>query len=1413
MAPNLVVFCNAVNVMKYILNVRCLIILFLFCLCITPYAYTQEINWSTSYPKITTAEPIVVLGDDALFDVLFTPLNADISSANVEVKLPLQMEYVSASNIGTGASAGITFTTVVSGNAATGQTVKITITSDGNKLIQNRLVEIRLNVKAQCGASSVLDPTFTTNIFSGSTLVTSGSKNYQTTIQVPTITLTSTNPNISYSFQAEVKTFSVNLAASDGEAYSVKVIFKTGINATLDNFKIDGVSLTHSLASTGTEKTYTLTLTSAELGGKLGGTAREITFDASSTRCGPDDNTIYTSTQYSAESNCVTYTGVTLTMVYPDVPGLPFMEHVNTQYVDDADAVINITDVNIDGITSTKAKSVYQNTGSADAYDIVMTARCYGKYAYIDTANMYYQVEGQATKIKIPAGSVRVNSRLGSGNQQTGYYPSAVQAKPYSITISIDDIVPIGSTISVWFPTISGSIFENGDNNIYWDYGTYEFLGISTNVTGVKNRCSAEGPTNSTSIRLYYVGCPHFRQLPIQQIYKSESSYTESIFIATNLVKPETTIEVFVKLPSWLNLDGSEPITWTYDKNSGTKRPPLSSVTNHGGGVYSIRYEGYSRVESYLNFNFKADPCGASVNLTDTIAYWFNHEYPNGKLEHVSQVFQPVAFECLLEGVTLDDFRSTRTTKGLKDSDNNSIPDDGTIAPDNEIRHDIYMQNDEGFLSWEGTVVGNDHYKYLYIPLTSVGFTYSELSSANLALSGNYSIEVIRGGATNTYPVDFIYVDNNNGYFRYNTGANSLENGDIVKIRAPFRISKGADNYTSVETEFFVSVNPISDPMNSDSDPNRFGKDRASTQLGSYTTDYRQLWNTGSSETFSNNTLQALRTGYFDIFHSGKIVAPYFENEVRRHLYPYKIIMDIPEGYLIDDPLTLENTRQLDSHNKISLNINKALESTISNIVFNTYELFDLTYDGSGTVDPSKWMLPDDIWNYVPTTRVRATRGARLGNSNMTRTVIFKSPITGEEISNSINVTFTYTGIATTLNVSTQEITAYGPTVIIPSVAVGNPSTINIKDIWVYVKGNIENLVFKDHDTNITSNGVGVEGRWFKVSGDFAPGASSQYEMSFTYKGNNDCSGDTMYVYTAAGFESNWTPNINQEFDVTDYDHLGAYRRIVILSSPAKISGSVNTNVSVLNEGVSYTLSASISTASSPGALKDPEMILTLPAGQQYIPGTAVIEYPTGTQISVPSSIEAALIATNGSLSSSRTFIFSLKEVLGADEVLMAGYLAPNVTNDEMYATLKADFVPTCETNLSGTRYSGILSGKTSCGQTAEDSGTTVLGSIIYPSVTSNYQFSVGINTKSGNRAFNEIRTIDSLIVIINKIVGNVDNMSANDSLEIILPESVNINGLITYAGDNSMSSASGTAVVGGNIISGTTRSIYISLP
>ena len=52
----------------------------------------QKVNWTSGYPKLDEV-PLVMLEDERALLICFTPLNADINNATIEITLPPQVDF------------------------------------------------------------------------------------------------------------------------------------------------------------------------------------------------------------------------------------------------------------------------------------------------------------------------------------------------------------------------------------------------------------------------------------------------------------------------------------------------------------------------------------------------------------------------------------------------------------------------------------------------------------------------------------------------------------------------------------------------------------------------------------------------------------------------------------------------------------------------------------------------------------------------------------------------------------------------------------------------------------------------------------------------------------------------------------------------------------------------------------------------------------------------------------------------------------------------------------------------------------------------------------------------------------------------------------------------------------------------
>ena len=584
--------------------------------------------------------------------------------------------------------------------------------------------------------------------------------------------------------------------------------------------------------------------------------------------------------------------------------------------------------------------------------------------------------------------------------------------------------------------------------------------------------------------------------------------------------------------------------------------------------------------------------------------------------------------------------------------------------------------------------------------------------------------------------------------------------------------------------------------------------------MGLYSFDRLNWWNKDAlNEVFTHNSWHTpTHMGYVDIFHSGYFSTPWFSKEVRFLEYLEKLEWNLPKGYKIEDPLPIQN--DLGATKTIS----KDPGSTSSKIIHNIADIYDLAFVGPGNPSAGKWQLPDDYWRLTMRGRMKATRAAKIGNSTMTRVATWRKPGPGgTATTNARDVTLIYNGEGTLLDINPKIITAYGPTVKNPVLTMTNPNSYAMNDVYFYIDGNVKDVKLKDVSSNTTYNGQGINNCWVKVS-SFASGDSKSFEMTYTYNGKATCDDDTVVVYTASGFDLSWTPNYSNPIDLTDELHVGYSDEFIIKTAPATVGGSITSSKDTVphESAGDYQIKASFNTLSSGGALKNPEMIFTVPKGQYYVANSVRLEYPVGTLIAAP-GIEAALAAIGaGTETTDRTITLKLADAKGND-ILIPGNLDPTATPADLTASIVLTMKASCETEIFETlQYEGEISGTSACNATATGNGTKIVSPVLYPDVSYNYIFDdIATTTASGVRAFNEVQTQDTILLTVKKIVGTVNNMIPTDSLEILMPEELDLDGTsIYYEGVASMSAITGTTgTVGHNSVTSGVRKLQFQMP
>ncbi len=1366
----------------------------------------QTASWETGYPKLSPST-LTVLDDPGYLDVYFTPTVAAITTPKLEVKLPANIKYESTET-GTGHTASITYgTPAVTGTVAAGQTVSITFP---NTLNIGEAIFLRIKVSALCGAANGTNAVV--KVLANGTVVTSGQLNVLIGVQTPTIRVTSAAPTQNYTLQTDLKEFELSLDAINGQASSFILTLTGDKYTTLSNFTLDGTPITPTSINivSGTTSATKVTLTTTEMGGKLGTTIKKLKFKAGNTRCGA--RTITTSVQYPSGSNCSTQNGVSLTMNFPGVAGLPLLQNTSSKWVD-TDFTTGLTYSNTDG-SLYYGQLVFKNTGSVAAHDMVFPIGPYGFYYYFDLDNIYYSVNG-GPRVKATSDKIATTNNLASDVSIGVVYKSQYLGKPNGIRLSIPEVLDPGNEVIIWVGCQGGNINDNASTlNLYYDYWSTVVGGLVCNPTST-NACGEAGSTNAASLRISAETVPHFREFPADLSFRPGDQKTQRIRISAEdiFVSSKKSVEIFFQLPSWLSLDGNieDAIIWKNLEETVTYPAIAGSGVNHGGGKYSIKFTSISNSNSYLFVKYKAGACpGTTANYDESIQYWINWYTGDGTdpkrvvMERVSQLFQPAHLFCLEDGMVLSDFGLIRTTKGLKDSNNDGNPDDGMIAPDGEINHNYYMLKDKGYIKWSGHIAGttSNTYTHWYAPV-SLKDLIVNTSGSNFTPDLTNAFIKINGVSKN---IDFTYVSGKGFYLHYDATSSPLKGTDVIEVQLPFEVTAVRNNASSIlSSACFVSNTPVSDlfSLTAVDKLNCHGQDVIGIQIGTFNLDRLSYWNSVSTTIFNDNTPLYGNYGYDDIFHQTKISKPYFKNEVRRHAYISKIVWELPEGYLLPSPLDLDN-RQQDVLSTNTKPLSPASQD--GNIyTYNVESLFDVAYNGSNSLTSGKWMLPDDQFVIYYKTDIQATRGASIGKSTVKRTSYYKDPATGIETPYTIAVSLDYRGLATVLSLSTTTLPAYGSTMTIPTVSVGNPNSIPLNNVWLYVAGNVSNI-------SITPSGGGApilgegNGRWIKVSDLMAVGDVLSYKLDFTYGGSNDCSTvDKVKIYTVSGFENPWVAPTGSDLVLTDYAHVGANKELTITSAPAMVTGSLSVSNPTLVHNTGYALTAVIDSRSSQGALKNPQMKITIPAGQKYVSASAMIEYPLGSApVAVPAALENALIALNSTAESTITLD------MGAN-FLLPGYLASGTDNDRQ-VKFTLNFAPQCETELTGIRFNGELFGSSACGDKAKGSGNLVFAQQMFPNITSNYTFEVNsLIVADGNKgkAFNELRSTAIWKVTIKKLTGIADNLASGDFLQVALPKQFNLSGTASVTSGLGV----GGVTTQNNTVAGNNRVIALSLP
>lgn len=1345
-------------------------LLLLFCLLASLMSLkAQTITWDGVATGLTPTT-VTISGDAAKLRFTFVATGSAVSNATISVALPAGYTGTAITN-GATMAAGITYTTSGLNSGA------VTITIAGGTLAAGKTIDLILDVKAGC--SAVANGNAAISVKSGATVI--DTRNVAIVGAYPALRVQSSSPNQSNPTIGHTFNFDLELDVSNGlTANSFKLTLGKGENTTLTNFKLDGVSVTPTSSST-TSIEFTFNNVN------LSATVKHLTFDASDIYAGTKN--ISTSLQYlsgSGGSNCGSaITGPTFTFGAPAVSGSPAIAYLSAKsgWVSSSNlggGVLNTqTQVPMDGTTTAYFRVTYENTGTAPTKEIVHRIQLYRTevYSYAvmeeDYSKMKYSVDGGVSWIAVTAADVVLSNTSPVDN---GYRKMVAPfaGKPRDAVLTIKTPLQPGKELMIIWPVLQGAVYNNTGYRPTKFASNFPWASIQWNYYWINKIVDMNGATVSPPINTYGAGGithPLFASTPPSLSFRQSGALSQQqVKILTEFGTVNTgnnqTTDLYIQLPSWLELDGINPAAAI--TTSGTIVAGYPKEDTPGSNRYILRHGSGGKRDVTIKYRVKPGSCGLT-NQTDEIYYWLNYNLGGSTslrpvMKEIGQIYQPVTLLCEAEGIVMDDFKSHRISRGLIDNNNNKVPDSNTSAPDADIMHDTYLTEDKGMLIVKGTVQAGFGALYLQLSSPTLSFSTQLITGATIKVNGGPAQNM-----TLTKPNDKLYS------FLY---ATSFSAGDLIEIEVPFTAKTGNVTAT-VKAELYMAASPGG---------TRKGKDELFVPLKFYAPNFGM---DKSNEVFVDNTQRQMTLAYMDNYHGNNFQSPYFDKEYRSVAKFKKYEMTLPPGYYINPTgaptLRIAKVPASDSH--ANTNPNQTVTSVVKTDLADgsTKYSFDLTtvfkdvYEtGSPTyssLTASEWLNPDDYYYYNFYADITATPAA-VASGQIVNQGFYSSYIDNHANSNryvSRTYTVAYTGDKATLALSTTSVTAYNRRITLPVLGVSNASTVN-KSMWLYIKEGDGSFTIKESSVKPSGGGPVINsqgnGKWIHLGSAVAPGTHN-YELSFTVDGV-PCSGTkNVEIYLFADFATSFTPaNVNAAPALPNYTHLGDSKKLSFSASTAKIAGSISVNDNAIKYQVPYTLTAELSASGGQGDVYGGQMVITAPAGQKYAAGTAQYIY-NGTTVAVPAAVETAINTALGSgsplSSTTRTYTFKVSDFLTGDSLAGGGGGAPA---NQQAIQLVMNFTSECETNLLGAAYTAKIFGKSVCNAAATGDNTDVAEvRMIY---TSNILFTSTIALQEGINAFNEIHKEDTLQIDMAKTFGS-GNLTVNDYIEIIMHENVDI--------------------------------------
>jgi len=1007
---------------------------------------------------------------------------------------------------------------------------------------------------------------------------------------------------------------------------------------------------------------------------------------------------------------------------------------------------------------------------------------------------------------------------------------------------------------------------EVNNYNLNYHYAIYDY----SNYSYAGNICGQNANLgNLTTVSIYKPSftAPGQQEIPVfpnqpvtvsNNFRTSNDNTTSTTDPALQPTGPRYT-EVFVKLPPWCGLNQSGgTIESAFD--IGGEAPAAGSGTyNPATNTYSVRY--YTNKLNLLNIKLLPGACTTDCTMVgDTMQIWADwvSGTPEGgcyaRFKKTTKIWSKLILTCQTPAIVIEDFGVHRQTRGWRDSNNDHYPDDGTRALDNEMQQWHFAQKDTGYYYIKGYIggTGTDTWDKLKAILhyrtggaTVANYQYKWGTTGNTTPFWNQATMTLikhTDGAKVVFPLSIPTVTNQDSLIvNYDGLANDYlpAGGDSVLIKLPFVVTNGY--VTSADIRGSIDVNTYGSRGGNPECNGYYYAGPIKVSFKGLNTAYRTASNTSWTFNFpspcsthtigkdpasanypnspdypSGNTYGVYAGTYFHLGNDGEL----WDKEVRNIHKLKTVTITVPAGfYRMNSYVDFAPMKYMDRiwATNVKLYPTTATENYATHdsiFVFDMSQLYDYTWNGSqpgitintatGQLSNGKFPIGDDGAAASFVLPLRATPSVSASGPTLVTTFTLEDQYGTVYNQTPETQYLNYNGPRLYLETAPKIIYVNSQQLSMSSVKLQNThGTATDKDVWLYVKGRVENayLVLG----NDTIWGQGLDNCWLKV-GDMSPLSTKIYRLNFSYKGKNECTNDTIALFTI--FDSmyeGFTPDTGKPVDSVNICRRGTYQYTILdVTAPkTKIAGTIEIDIpnfanpakaGALHHNDPYIVDYIINGEVSQGALNDPCVTIEVPEGQVYTDttaayGVATFEYPEGSGFRpIPQAVRDAMKAAIGENSDDtqlRSITICAKDLVEQDPFMLPGWGADptfGFTDLDRVVTIRLPMIPTCQTDLTGLRYHGHYYGMASCGKQCEDYGMQYISITEYTDVYPEYSFQVHLqHIVIDERTYTPDKVSDTLVATFKKDMGAGSKViKTGDFIQLRMPAVLTVDGVIT---------------------------------